>query len=234
MAKKILTYTLTEPLCGATAAKVDIDTGDGNMIVDKLTNGEQLLAGGALQYLESQGAPIHTMDTSSSPAALTLKSGGGGQPWFRLPWSACNGATVWQVHLTPTVPLDISAHSAGGNVKIDLAGMLVTRLTADTGGGNMDLVLPDDVTGLRAVAAKSGAGNVTVSIPGGMAARIQATTGLGKVIVDARFSKMDKNSYQSPDYDQAAERVEITLSSGAGNVVVKERIGQPEMAVDRI
>ena len=40
---------------------------------------------------------------------------------------------------------------------------------------------------------------------------IHATSGLGKVIVDPRFSKTDKNTYQSPDYDSAANRVEITV-----------------------
>lgn len=75
-------------------------------------------------------------------------------------------------------------------------------------------------TGGNTINAKSGAGNVVVLIPSGVAARIHATTGLGKVIVDPRFNKTDKDTYQSPDYDSAANRVEITATSGAGNVSV--------------
>ena len=162
MAKNVLTHNLSEPLGNATAAKVDIDNGDGNLAIDGLTGGEQLLASGTLQYLEKQGLPTRTLNTSNGRATLKLKASGGGQPWFRLPWQACNGATEWQIHLNPKVQSDITAHSGGGNVRLDLAGMAVTRVSADTGGGNMDVVLPEDAANLS-VTAESGAGNVEVN-----------------------------------------------------------------------
>ncbi len=222
MAKNVLTYNLSEPLGNATAAKVAIDNGDGNLAIDGLTGGEQVLASGTLQYLEKQSLPIRTLNTSNGQATLTLKASGSGQPWFRFPWQACNGATEWQIHLNPKVQSDITAHSDGGNVKLNLANMIITRVVADTSGGNMDVVLPKDVANLS-VTAKSGAGNVVVHIPGNVAARIHATTGLGKAIVDPKFSKIDKNTYQSSDFDSAANRVEITIHSGAGNVSVNTK-----------
>jgi hypothetical protein len=184
--------------------------------------------------------------TSNGQATLTLRaSGSTKQPWFRFPWEACNGATEWQIHLNPSVPSDITAHSDGGNVKLNLAGMAVTRVSADTGGGNMDMVLPGNaanlsviaktgagnvtveigsaITGSNTVNANSGAGNAVVRIPSGIAARIHATSGLGKVIVDSRFSTIDKKTYQSPDYDGAADKIEITVHSGAGNVTVNTK-----------
>jgi hypothetical protein len=57
-------------------------------------------------------------------------------------------------------------------------------------------------------------------VPVAIAAKIHAVSGLGKVIVDARFNKIDANTHQSPGYDGAADRVEITAHSGAGNVSV--------------
>ncbi len=242
MAKKVLTHNLSEPLGGATTAKVDINTGAGNLTIDRLTGGEQVLASGTLQYFENQGLPARTLVSSNGQATLTLRGGGTGQPRFRLPWAACNGATEWQIHLNPTVSSDITAHSDGGNVKLNLAGMAVTRVSADTGGGNMDVVLPDNganlsvtaktgagnvtveigsgITGSNTVNANSGAGNVVVRVPGGIAARIHATSGLGKATVDSRFSKIDDRTYQSPDYDGVADKVELTVKSGAGNVSV--------------
>jgi hypothetical protein len=41
--------------------------------------------------------------------------------------------------------------------------------------------------------------------------------------VDSRFSKIDGNTYQSPDYDGVADKVEITVNSGAGNVSVNTK-----------
>ena len=220
----LLTHTLSEPLDGATAAKLDINTGTGNLTIDRLTGGEQLLASGTLEYLEKQGLPIRTLTTSNGQAILNLKANNGParQTWLRFPWQACNGATEWQIHLNPKVRADITAHSGGGNVKLDLAGMAVTRVAADTGGGNMDVVLPDVAANLS-VTARSGAGNVAVRVPSGVATRIHASTGLGKVIVDPRFNKTDKDTYQSPDYDSADKKIEITVHSGAGNVEVNTK-----------
>ncbi len=243
---QILTDNLSEPLNGATTGKVDIDCGAGHLTIDRLTGGEPLLAGGTLQYLEKQGLPSRTLVAFGSQAALTLQESGSGGSGLRFPWQACaGGAYEWQIHLNPDVPYDITAHSDGGNVKLDLAGMAVTRVSADTGGGNMDVVLPDNAAGLD-VAAKTGAGNVTVEIgsgitgsntlnassgagnvavrvPGGIAVKVHATSGMGKVIVDSRFSQIDGNTYQSANYDAAADRVEITAKSGAGNVSVNTK-----------
>lgn len=245
MAKNVLTDKLSEPLAGTKTAKVEVDIADGNLTIDKLSDGEQVLAKGTLQYLEKQGLPTRSVQVSNGQATLTLKARGTGRPWFRLPWSACNAATEWQIHLNPNVQSDIIARSGGGNVKLNLAGMTVTHVSANTGGGNMDVLLPDnaanlsvvaktgagnvtveignDITGSNVVDAQSGAGSVDVRIPSGVAARIHATTGLGKTIVDPQFSQTDKNTYQSSDFDHAADKVELTVGSGAGNVSVNTK-----------
>lgn len=245
MAKNVLTDKLAEPLHGVTAAKIDIHVGDGNLTIDHLTAGEQVLATGTMQYFENQGLPERTLVSKNGQATFTLKGGSAGRPWFHFPWSACNGATEWQIHLNPTVSTDITAHSNGGNVKLNLAGMTVTHLETDTGGGNVEVVLPEDIANLSATAktgggnikveigsritgsnivnANSGAGNVEVDISSSVAARIHATTGWGKAIVDPRFSKIDNSTYQSSDFDRAADKVEITLGSGAGNVIVNTK-----------
>ncbi len=111
-----------------------------------------------------------------------------------MPWAACNGATDWQIHLNPSVRFDITARSNGGNFKLDLAGMAVSRVAADTGGGNIEVVLPENAAGLN-VKASTGAGNVVVHMPSGMAAKVYATSGLGTVTVDFRFTKIDGNTY---------------------------------------
>ena len=183
MATTVLTDTLSEPLNGATTATVDINSGTGNLTIDTRTGGEPVLASGTLQYAENQGLPIRSVGLDTGQATLTLRARGTGRPWFRLPWMACTGATEWQIHLNPAVSSDITAHSDGGNVSLDLAGMAVTRLAADTGGGNMDVVLPDSAANLR-VAARSGGGSVTVAIGRGTTGNntVEAGSGAGSVL----------------------------------------------------
>jgi len=244
VANNLLSDNLSAPLAGATTARIDINSGSGNLTIDELPENDQMLASGTLEYFEKQGKPTRSMTSEHGEAALTLKGASAGQAWFRFPWAACNGATQWQIHLNRMVS-DITAHTGGGNLKLNLAGMAVSHLSADAGGGNVDVVLPEhaanvcvaartgggnvtvdigsDTAGSNTVDAESGAGNVVVKVPQGMAARVHAKTGLGKVMVESAFSRIDGHTYQLADYDAAAQKVEITASSGAGNVSVKTK-----------
>jgi hypothetical protein len=243
----LLTQALSEPLNDTTTATVDINSGIGNLTIDTLPDEEHEheLASATLQYFEKEGMPTRSVQSDHGRATLKLKARDARRSWLRIPWAGCGGATEWQIHLNPMVSSDITAHTDGGNVKLNLASMAVTRVSADTGGGNMDVVLPDNAADLAAVArmgggnvtveigdaitggnalnASSGAGNVIVRVPSGVAASVHATSGLGRVSVEPRFSKVGANSYQSPEYDTATSKVEITLSSGAGNVIVSTK-----------
>jgi len=219
MAPKVLSKSLFHPLGGARAAQIDINAGDGNLIIDALIGGAEALASGVLEYVEKQGPPIIGHGADDGHATLSLRDGGGRQRWFRLPWAACNAATNWLVHLNPAVASQVTAHTDGGNLKLDLAGMALTGVSATTGGGNVEVVLPAAEGRVR-VEAKTGSGNAVVTIPGGVVALIRAATGLGAAVIHPRFRKTGKDTYQSDGYEGAADRMEITLSSGAGNVVV--------------
>ena len=45
-------------------------------------------------------------------------------------------------------------------------------------------------------------------------------TSLLAVVAKKKIDKIDDKTYQSPDFDAAADKVEITVSSGAGNVSI--------------
>jgi DUF4097 and DUF4098 domain-containing protein YvlB len=217
--KNVLTENLSEPLNGATTAKVEINTESGNLTIDGLTGGEPILASGTLEYSEKLGPPTRILNSRNCQVNLKLQGKDPGKHWLHFPWAACNGATDWNIHLNPMVSFEIIAFSGGGNLKLNLDGMDVTNVLADTGGGKIDVVLPDNVANLN-VAAKSGAGNVDVHVPSGIEARIHASSGLGKVSVDSRFNEVAGNTYQSFGYDSAANKVEITAKTGVGDVNV--------------
>jgi hypothetical protein len=216
----VLTEVLREPLNGARRAQIDIDCGTGNLIVGTLPAAEPLLASGTLQYTEKQGPPKKALSFDHDLTHLTINGSGDiGKSWLRMPWSACNAATDWQIDLNRNVSLDIHAHSGGGNVRLDLTGATITRLSTDTGGGGIDLVLPDNLSDLQ-LNAKSGAGSVTIQMPGKVEAKIIASSGLGKVIIDPRFTKIAEKTYQSTGYETAVHKVEIQASTGAGSVMI--------------
>ena len=75
--------------------------------------------------------------------------------------------------------------------------MAVTRVSADTGGGNMDVVLPDNAANLS-VTAKTGAGDVTVEIGSGITGSntINASSGAGNVVVACQRHRGSHSRYQ--------------------------------------
>lgn len=242
MAKNVPTLNLSEPLRETITAKFDIDTGSGNLTIDRLASSDELLASGILEYPEKQDPPSWIVDARNGQSSLTLMAQGNRQPRFRLPWATCNGETDWQIYINPIVSSEIKAHTGGGNLILNLTSMAITRLSADSGGGNLKMILPDgasnmsaaantgggnitvelgkDPKGFNVINATSGAGKVLVRLPDRRAALIHATTGMGKVIVDSHFNQVDKHTYKSPDYDSAIDRVEINAESGAGNVSI--------------
>lgn len=248
MSNKVLTEKFSEPLNGARSATIKVDTRQGNLIIDRLAGEDQLLAAGKLEYREKRGLPSRRLTTSERAARLAIEGAGGSRAALRLPWQACNAATDWNIHLNPRVPLEIDAVSGGGHVKLNLTGMHVTRVSAHSGGGNMEVAMPENAanldvavtsgggnvnveigrgtTGGNTAKAESGAGNVTVLLPSRIAAKIHAVSGMGKVIVDPRFAMIANDTYQSADYDEARDRIEVTAKSGLGNVNVITSHGQ--------
>lgn len=222
MKNNLMTDDFVEPLNGEKSVTVEIHAGDGNLIIDSQVSDAQTLAKGTMQYFDNMGKPVRTIASKEDRVTLSLKGSETGQKWFRLPWAACNGATEWKIHLNPAAIVDLKAHSNGGNVNIDMAGMAISKVQVDTGGGNIDLVLPEKAGDLE-IDARTGAGNVSVNIPGNGPARIHATIGLGKTIIDPRFSLVEKNVFQSSDFDSSENKVELILNSGAGNIIVTSR-----------
>ena len=115
----------------------------------------------------------------------------------------------------------VSADTGGGNMNVLLPENAADlNVTAKTGAGNVTVEIGSGTSGSNTINASSGAGNVTVLLPSSIAARIHTSKGMGKLIMDGRFIQIDDNTYQSPDFETASTKVEITVESGAGNVSV--------------
>jgi hypothetical protein len=185
MSNNLFTDDLSAPLNGATTANIEIDTGTGNLLVDDLPEDTQVLATGSLQYFEKQGRPTESYSAEGGKASVKLSATSAGRPWFRLPWDACLGGTEWQIHLNPSVSSEITAHTGGGNVKLNLPDMALTGVSAATGGGNMDMILPEHAVDLR-VKARTGGGNISIEIGNAIKGSntVEASSGAGNVVVD--------------------------------------------------
>jgi Domain of unknown function (DUF5668)/Cell wall-active antibiotics response 4TMS YvqF len=136
------------------------------------------------------------------------------------PWGWGPRGLDWNLRLNPNVRLDLSLESGASESHLDLADLRVNDLTIQTGASNTCLTLPAQAGYTRAH-INSGAASVHVDVPQGVAARVHGSMGLGSLNVDsARFPRRN-GGYESPDYEAAANRVELEIEGGVGSVAVR-------------
>lgn len=126
----------------------------------------------------------------------------------------------WDVRLAPDVDLDLRLEGGASRSELDLRDLRVRRLDLKTGASQTSVRLP--AHGVTAVRADAGAAQVSFEVPPGVAARIRTQMVVGATEVDdARFPRLERGRYESPDFDTAADRVEIDVRGGVGNVRIR-------------
>ena len=161
---------------------------------------EQNLDGG-VRHHESPAGRVH------------LRSDNGG--WWGWGWHGFD----WRVGLTREVPLALRIDVGAARSDLDLSDLKVTDFVLKTGASETMVRLPK-AAGLTKVHVESGAASVKLTVPEGVAARIRSTMGLGASNIDQRRFPRNGEYYQSPDYDSAANKIDIQSEGGVGSVSV--------------
>ncbi len=195
---------LAIPLDGSTSAKVRLQFGGGELTVDSGTS-DQLLVG----EFENGGA-VHRM---RGPGNVELSpEGPPAWPWVDRP-------PHWRIGLTTGVPVELEAQCGAAKVRMDLRGIILSRLKISTGASDTRVQLPR-AAGETVVRAEGGAASLTFEVPIGVAARVRSQMALGSTSVDARFSKTGSGTWESSDYGVATNRVDLDIQGGVGSVRV--------------
>jgi hypothetical protein len=126
----------------------------------------------------------------------------------------------WQVALTPKLPLDLSVEVDVGDGHLDLHDLRAETVTVQTHVGEVEITLPSQVERGQ-VLVTCDVGRVLVTVPQGVAVRIEAESDVGSVSVDKqRFPRVEEGVYQSPDYENAAYRVDLEVEVSVGSITV--------------
>jgi hypothetical protein len=209
--------TISQPLGSAKNADITIGMGIGELHIGALDQPGQLIAG-EIAYPE-----INRVDRDfamhGDTASFTLRE----QDTQRNNlFKYRDDDAVWDLRLAATTPTRLTIEAGVGQSTLDLADLAVTELDLKTGVGQMTLTLPRQ--GQVQAHIEGGIGNATIRIPAGVAVRIALDAGLGNVEVRGNYQRQG-NRYVSPDYDTAANRVDISATSGVGTIVI-EQLGQ--------
>ncbi len=95
----------------------------------------------------------------------------------------------------------------------------VTDLTLTIGVGRTTLTLPRE--GQVRADISGGVGEAIIRIPSGVAVRLRLDTGIGNVRVPTGLHKQG-NLYVSEGYETAANRVDLVVSAGVGEITIAQ------------
>jgi hypothetical protein len=209
----ITTNQIAQPLGDATSADVQINFNVGSMRIGALKDSGNLIEG----TIGTGPGETFTSDyhVDGSVARYQLKSQG--VPF--MPFGRSRYDQPWNLDLSSSVPMALHVSTGVGEATLDLSGLQVTELDVSSGVGQTLVQLP--ARGQLRAKVSGGIGQVVVTLPEGMAARIHGSAGLGGLTVSPRFTSQGGGQYVSPNYDTAQDRVDLNISGGIGQVVVR-------------
>jgi hypothetical protein len=134
-------------------------------------------------------------------------------------WWGWRHGRLWDVRLTRDIPLRLRLQLGACRSELDLSDLRVTDLSLETGAADTRIRCPREA-GMTRARVKAGAASVKLSVPDGVAARITATMAIGSLDVDTRRFPRVGSDYASPDYDTAANKLDLSIEGGVGSVTV--------------
>ncbi len=199
---------LAVPLEGAADAEVMVTFGAGHLHVG--VAGPGLLVDG-----EYTGGV--NVERGGGPGRVRLSA-----PTRPTSWAWDRAPYTWTMGLTAEVPLRLRVETGASDADLDLSALQVVELRLRTGASETRVTLPA-AAGYTRVDAEGGAASIRFRVPDGVAARIRSTMALASSDVDtARFPRNAAGSaWESPDFESAANRVEIEARGGVGSVSVR-------------
>lgn len=208
---------VSQELAGAKQADVSIRLGAGELRVAALNDSPYLLEG-ALSYPDGWQAPDLSYQVTNDLGRLDLRSRGT-RSWV-IPFGRPLRGETWHVGLTREVPLSISVDAGASRSELDLRHLQLKDLRVKAGVGQMEIYFPSEGADMVAD-IDGGVGELTLRIPESVAARIVVDGGLGSVKVAQRFERMGDHSYQTPGYGTAANRLDVRVDAGIGELRVQ-------------
>lgn len=176
------------------------------------------------------GLADFALETGKPDRVATIHHGPIGKPRFavedgvatlRLANGLLPNIARWDAKLATNVLWDIDARTSLGEMSLDLSGLRIERVVAQTGWGKLDVILP--TRGYTQLFLTTGAGEITITVPEDVGARFVITqNNLATLTIEnPRITALDAKRFATPDYDTASTQVDIKIEVGSGEVIIR-------------
>lgn len=223
-------------------AVIEIDFGASGGDVSTLADSNDLIAG-QISYL---GDLVFETSSSGDEAKVVLREENEGWSWLNpANWDLGEQNSRWELGINSAVETDLRLDSGAGSVNYDLAGLSLSNLKIDGSAGSATVSLPNGVydvdydqgagslkmtlpeNGNQTVKIDGGAGSISLYLPAEMDARIDIDSGAGSFNPGPRFTQTSGNDsndgvWETEDYRNADNRIDLIVDIGAGSVTIRE------------
>jgi hypothetical protein len=198
---------------GATSASVRLSFGMGELRVGAVSGDKILVAD--FGQITGQPQPEVVYSVSGGRGALAVSS-----PEHQPFWVFVSPMGIrWDVRLSSDIPLDLRVEAGASTSDLVLTDLKLSDLSIRGGLSTTVIRLPR--SGSYRAHISGGLATTTVYVPEGVAARIRVDGGMSSINVDqSRFAKSG-NYYISPNYDSAANKVDLILEGGLATLSVR-------------
>jgi hypothetical protein len=197
-------------LQGALSADVKVSHGAGELKIHSGANADELahgsFSGGLDQKANRNG---DRLEVKMRPV----------NDFIKFPFFGPNSQIDWDLALNANIPIALDLNLGANKSVIDLSDMNITDLDLDTGASDTKIMLPS--RGRFRADLDLGAASLEVTIPVGLSARIRTSMGAAEFKIDESRFPRNGSYYQSPDFDTAANSVDMSIDAGAASILIK-------------
>ncbi|HWQ04305.1 MAG TPA: DUF5668 domain-containing protein [Longilinea sp.] len=200
------------PLEGASEVDIRIDHGAGRLSVNSASLPVEILNGtvtGGFEREISRNGSIVSLNLSMAKDSMLI-------PFPNIDFKGF----LWNLTINRDLPLRLELHTGAGETVLALTDAMVKQLRIETGASSTRVALPSHAS-LTRVIAKAGMAALEFNVPQGVAARISLRTGISGNKIDTSRFPQNGEFYQSPDFDSAANKVDIEIEAGMGGIEVR-------------
>jgi hypothetical protein len=215
------TTHIEQSLEGVERASVTIDTGSVPCKVSELSDSSNLIEGD----ITYRGTLIFDAPVRGSKADVKLDTYFTGSWWGWPPDFGTAPDAVWDIKLSPKVPIDLNLDTGSGRCDFDLSNLQVNSLVIDSGSGAIDLILPSDSSFEARI--DSGSGQLAIILPEGVGARVVLDSGSGAFRPDERFEMVsgergDDSVWETENYDTAEIIIQLEIDQSSGALIIEK------------
>ena len=170
----------SEPMGGATSARVRLDLAAGETTIDTLDPASDLLLEAQITHI----GEIKFASSGETEKVVSLSQSADAGEWFRhvFAFIGTGQRLRWNVSLTPSIPVDLAVNGGVGRSVFNLSALKTQAITINGGAGEVILTLPAAQTYRAAV--NGGVGRSDIIVPADATVEMALRMGTGEINLD--------------------------------------------------